>query len=442
MAIKESIRETREYFKASTTKQKVSNGSTFSFLTVVHSKWEPNSDSNSFGIGLRWINPKSKFQFNNVAIGILKGCPGSSSIKDAVKSAGDIIQKVGVAEDDILYSFITNHSGVSRKNEMNIVQHILLESIVHFEADLLQEARELILFISESPHWDMRIRLQYRNQENILGIFEMIRLLLLSHHCINDFFNQDVITNVNEKQNLTRLQWQTLAEIEALIRPVVYLQMDTKDLLPTISMFWLHIQRVQHLYAKEEYKVIDFLNTSCVWEPNEAFDKLPTKILYVYDDNAIRYQYGSDGDIGANMSGTTLQILQRFKLKLDDIVADPSEEQLIAMLCDPIVMTAGRLVVKSNSKIWEAARTVFKAAIVAEAASLSGSQQVEIQQSTDADDIHVVADGSDMVVDDYISQLRSAAAEREMVSSGAENHQDSRVADELSRWFSIKNIDW
>uniref|UniRef100_A0A6S8DAF3 HAT C-terminal dimerisation domain-containing protein n=1 Tax=Aplanochytrium stocchinoi TaxID=215587 RepID=A0A6S8DAF3_9STRA len=422
MKITNCLQEARSYYR----KNMEEGNLPCTFLSVTHSKWDV--ESNFYGVTLRWIDP-STFQLNHVALGLVHGCPESNNISDAMKNAGELLQKYGVAEEDVMATLTcapiyypeSYDAGVKK---MNIVQVLFFEALKSSE-QLIDRARELIHSLSEPARWSEYVsraaeygrnvvRLTLENQDHLVGIHNMIKLLLCSYHCINDYFNKE-----SEKaSNLSQVQWQNLVQIEALMRPVVQLDMEFAESMPTGSMSWLHFKRALHMCTKDFVRVIVLDRNE--WSADVTLDLMPTAKMTL-----------------ANLDQDVSTMYHAFKQGLEENIPDPSERQLIAMLCDPIVMTAGRLVVQTDSKVWDDAQRWFNQVVVDEASSLSDSS-LEIEKEVSHEE-----KGDSMLganeVDDYMSQLRSAEAERAVVSVDVEG---DNTADELGRWFSIKNVDW
>lgn len=408
------------------------------FLSIVHSKWAPQDDTNLYGVHLTWIDP-ADFQLNTVALGIVNGCPESASVADAMKTAGELTKKFGVNEEDILMSLVNNPSYYAesydvQNKKMNILQLIFTEAMKPAE-QVIDKAREMIFFISESPErWNDYLarsaetgrtaaRLVSDSEDSVVGIYSMINLLVRSYYCIQDFFNQE--PRSNQRFNLTSTQWQTLAQVEALMRPVVQLDMDIPSNRPTASMSWLHFKRALHMCTKDTFRVVSFERTD--WGADISMDLIPAVKMTV-DRNATSVP---------QVNQICLQIYQTFKAELKLNATNPTDLQLIAMLCDPLVMTTGKLVVQSDSKIWETAQRIFTTTVGNEADSLSAATLQAIKEGEKSQEEPEVGLTHDE--DDYMSQLRTAEAGREVVSTEAAG--DS-AADEIARWLSLKNIDW
>eukprot|EP00510_Aplanochytrium_minuta_P008932 CAMPEP_0184051672 /NCGR_PEP_ID=MMETSP0956-20121227/4811_1 /TAXON_ID=627963 /ORGANISM="Aplanochytrium sp, Strain PBS07" /LENGTH=592 /DNA_ID=CAMNT_0026344531 /DNA_START=518 /DNA_END=2296 /DNA_ORIENTATION=- len=398
------------------------------FLSVVHSKWQPESQSSLWGVSLRWVDPVT-FQQNHVALGINDRGPESVSVSETMKVAGGLLKKFQIEDGDILACVRCIPSSYPVPEDvnikrMNVVQMTFLDSLKPLHP-LIEASRNLILYFMESnASWSEYVSraqengrsvlpFKLENEDHIVGLHKMILLLIRSYHCIGDYF----AGKSSGRENLSAEQWLKLVMLEGIMRPVVQLDMSIPNYLPTSSMSWLHFKRAIHVCTKDVVRVVAL-------EKGEWGGESPPEFL-----PRIKLGMGNlEQDIGS--------VYSSFRQALEERTPEPSEKLLVSMMCDPIVMTAGKVVVQTDSKIWEEAQRLFHHAVVEEASNLS---EASMETSADVENVTFETGIGSNEVDDYVSQLRVAEVGRGVVSAGAEG--DS-VAEELSRWFILKNIDW
>lgn len=143
------------------------------------------------------------------------------------------------------------------------------------------------------------------------------------------------------------------------------------------GMTWLYTIKARDMTAKDVFRVINLpyfrdadnedaeTYDKLRWGADIKFEKLPKLLM------TTNVQRCSDNAISRLMS-TEAQMLQKRLLKeLDEYLPSPDQDALIAMMCDPVMMTAGRMFIfargGADRELWESSWSAFEEVVIDEA---------------------------------------------------------------------------
>lgn len=273
------------------------------------------------------------------------------------------------------------------------------------------------------------IRLGVDNDTRIAGTRRMYQHALRSRYTLPVYFSQES-TAIQAKYSLTDSDFEKIAEFEAVISPICDLAFSLqKDSRPTGSSSFMFITEAKVKMTKQAYPVVDVqfpVDDDLKWDASTLYKKLPMK-------------QKRSGDLGPE--GQILH--ERLLVEMDRYFPQPDKFQLIAMFCDPVMMTSGirymRTPLMGQSEQCDRGWELFKKAIVDEANLLycrsgpAASQGKGVLYPEDNDD-----DACDLFAMAMASSEGTAA-----VNSGTAVTDDpgSKAAEEIRRWEAL-SVDW
>ena len=339
------------------------------WATLMYDGWDA-IDKSFFGVSLSFILPGEWINWK-IPIGLAQ--PSSHSAEDCAAAALIVCKRVGVYQCDLQDScndttnssvatgrILTGRNGScsmhvsslliehaigkrvrtrNRKVVDSFDKHETLrkkhQACVKYIWSKRAKARRKMYIARNEAASLSTIRVQLDNDTRVAGTHRLFQQQLRSRYCQRVFFAQES-DSVRSSTAITDEEWELTAQLEAVVRGAVELNFTCQvDLRPTISSAWLYVVRARaSISTNNSYDVVDLTeqvhddhaenHVSSGWGAGTSFKSLPKRKLSTEE-----------------LLEDAKLLRQRLQSEFNTYLQDPEDNNLRAMILDPVMMTAG-----------------------------------------------------------------------------------------------------
>jgi hAT family C-terminal dimerisation region len=350
------------------------------WATICTDGWD-SSEESYFGVSVMFI---LDWKLYKIPIGM--ATPASKKAIDCAAASLEVAAHVGIQKSDILSAVndttssavLTGRllSGMDGDCKMHvtslIVEHaigkrtrsknrVVVDEFPECEKHRVKH-RSLVNYLTSSKAKQRYVQYKSRNESQgkdvikvspdndtrVGGTHRMYCDQLRSRWCVYEYFLREK-ENVKAQWALTDDEWELTAQYEAVMRDAVSLNFTSQiDSRPSIGSSWLHIARAKKEVSSNEFMVVDLdediQHTN--WPATMPFKELPRKTM-TKDE----------------LDPLAARLHDRIMKELEAYLPNPDDDQLRAMLLDPIMITRGapflKIMDSTFSDYWESARELL-----------------------------------------------------------------------------------
>ena len=376
------------------------------FICVHHDGWDGDTKS-LLGVSITYSDPKH-FQVRRAALGLVHtDSHGSEHVADAVFR---VLLRFGITPSDVfasvndtansavaagrLIAADDNNTPTCKMHTMSLVyshaigkvtrtmNRVVVDSFPDGER-LRLKMHKLFSFVwnkrakKRAVSYRMRnhavghktVRCPIDNATRINGTHRMYEFALRSRFCIDIYLNAEVVS-VREAHTISEIDWQLIAELEAVMRSTAEYSIKVqteRNTSMSMSYIWSLKVRFGTLQVST-FSVVDLDKGSHLetpgtlangWDSKTLFKDLPTKIMTASPEESRLKGYPM-------ISPLAIMLLTRLRLEFDKYFPPPEDAELIAMACNPIMITIGKKILlkkPDQADLWAQAITLLRSAL-------------------------------------------------------------------------------
>ena len=173
----------------------------------------------------------------------------------------------------------------------------------------------------------------------------MYEFALRSRFCIDIFINAELAA-VRQLYTISEIDWQLIAELEAVMRSTAQYSIKVQtERNSSMSMSYIGSLKVRFdTLQSPTFDVVDLdkgaqsetpSSIANGWDSKTLFKDLPKKPMTSCVDESKAKGYSMLGPLA-------IELLGRLRLEFDKYFPPPEDAELIAMACNPIMITIGK----------------------------------------------------------------------------------------------------
>jgi hypothetical protein len=445
------------------------------FISVHHDGWDGDTKS-LLGVSITYSDPL-KFQVRRVALGLVHS--DSHGAEDVAATVNYVLLRYGITSSDVfaaindtanaavaagrLIAVDTNNTPTCQMHTMSLVySHAIgkvTRSMNKVVVDSFVEGERLRLAIHKmfSFIWNKRakkragtyktrnqvvghktVRCPIDNATRINGTHRMYEFALRSKFCLDVYFNGEQVP-VRTAYAISEIDWWIIAELEAVMRSTAEYSIKVqteRNTSMSMSYIWSLKARFDTIDSPN-FDVVDLdrgmlmenpVTLAQGWDSKTQFKDLPMKTMTTCPEQSAAKRYPM-------MSPLAILLQDRLRQEFEKYFPPPDDALLIAMACNPIMITVGKSILLNKPKeayLWAKALGLLRNAVKEEA-----STRVPVEQVVDIvreDSIHP---GDDEVDSDceFLGERDQAFA---VPTFSQSMHWSERAEQELLQWQSIQ----
>uniref|UniRef100_A0A7S2RXG3 Uncharacterized protein n=1 Tax=Mucochytrium quahogii TaxID=96639 RepID=A0A7S2RXG3_9STRA len=398
------------------------------FLSLMVNKWV----GVYHGVSIAWIDLDT-WKLHNVTIALARPIHDKLSRAMIVK----MVQRYGMHMNDIHHEFeyelepmgLQDFAGLKTEYRLQrtcaVVTRALLQSRSQKVLKLVKKCVACVEYLN--GRWDTYLvaaqdgglqppqindTLAGALSEDAMDTYQLLKLLVQSFHCISYFVNNAL--SDTKATVLSQNEWDIVAELEALIRPFCSTpaksfgigkeQGRVKPRSPSISMKWLLGEMRKFQCSRESYEVVN-LHCDSKWDANTEFEEIPKVKMGIHAVNP-------NGEV--QLSPQSLHLRERLLEELKHVFPAPTKHELIAMICDPIIITSSKDALKAMN-LWDEAWSHFQEIFWVEAQRRKQNRKGEAKspRSNESETSAFLQHFRQKVADDVVEEIVSPEQELE-----------------------------